>query len=365
MTAGDLHEIKQALQGRIVSLCRQLLPDGRQEGRLWVSPDPVERDHDKLPALKVALDRDVGAWKNWRIPDIAKGDVIALVAYVERTDTKGALAWARDWLGIRRMSREERSAMRFAAEAAAKKQQDRARKDRADRIAAAERLFRQGTTELGGRSAAERHARAYFAARGCALEDVPQLGALTFRFSPATEWWRGAQWRQEGGRRVKLAPGPSFPAVHSAMRSQTGIVMACHCTFLDPVEPAKAPVENAKLMFGEARGCAIELARGPTGLHFWQTEKPAPVILAEGIETGFSLAIAVPEARVWAVGSISGFASAPVALACVSEIYAAFDNATNPTSRKQNDAALEALEMTGKPVVVMKSHLGSDFNDLL
>lgn len=361
---GDLAEIKRLLQDRIESLCRALLPDGRREGRLWVSADPVERDDAKLPALKVALDRDTGAWKNWRAPD-AKGDVVALVAYVNRTDTRGALAWARDWLGLRSLSREERAAMRFAAEAAAKKREAKADKDRTDRLAGADRLFCQGEKH-GDLKLAEGHARAYFSARGIPLDLVPNFGRINFRYSRETEWWRGARYESlGGGRRRKLAPGPGFPAIHASMRSRLGIVTACHCTFLDHRPGAKAPVDPAKLIFGEAKGSVIELAYGPAGRPFWQCEDPYPLIAAEGIETGLSLAIAVPEARVWAVGSISGFLEAPCDLDCVSAVFAALDNATNPTSRRQNEAALAALESRGKPVEVMKSHLGSDFNDLM
>ncbi len=366
---GDLDEIKQQLKARILSLCQQLLPRGRKEGRLWVAHDPVEQDYDKNPALKVALDRDTGAWKNWRIPDLAKGDVIALVAYVNRTDTKGALAWARDWLGIRSMSREERAAMRFAAEAPKKKDDQKSRQDRAERIRRAQQLFERGNVMApagGVMSPAEQHAWRYFAdARGIALDQVQHLARLNFRFTSETEWWRGRTWRTANGRRMRTGDGPRFPAIHSAMRSIAGSVTACHCTFLDPAGAAKAPVDPAKLMFGEAAGAVIELAMGPEGKPFWEARQAHPVILAEGIETGFSLALAAPEARVWAVGSISGFANAPVGLACIGQIFAAFDNATNATSRKQNDAALAALEASGKPVVVMKSHLGSDFNDLL
>ncbi|TIW12694.1 MAG: hypothetical protein E5V70_07120, partial [Mesorhizobium sp.] len=91
---GDLDIIKSGLIDRIESVCERLLPDGRSEGGLWVAWNPVELDQKpgRLPALKVRIrGGDLGAWRCYRSG--AKGDVLKLVAYVERTDIKGALAW--------------------------------------------------------------------------------------------------------------------------------------------------------------------------------------------------------------------------------------------------------------------------------
>ena len=381
----DLPEIRDGLQQRIGELCRRLLPRGRMEGGQWVSSNPtVAGDDRKVPALKVRVSGgDAGAWidhRNGR--DGHKGDVIGLVAYLMRTDTKGAMAWARDFLGLRNMSREEREAMRFAGEARRQKEEKRAEDKRRWSLMEADRLFCTpagegiygpawcaGTAELGAGSAAEHHARAYFAARDCSVGDVATMWGKAMRFSAGTEWWKGATWETDAhGRKRKVAPGPLFPAFHTGMRSPIGVVTACHVTFLDPIRPSKAPVDNAKLMFGEKKGTVMELCTGAADRKpFWQSERPGLVVICEGIETGLSLAPEVERAggRLWAAGDLGNMGNAPVHLNCCGEIIVARDNNHgNAQAQKQLEAALDALDRHGKPLTVMASTVGDDFNDL-
>ncbi len=363
---GDLDVIKQELQNRIGEVCARLLPHGKDEGGHWVSFNPVENDYKpgRLPALKVRLRGGVvGAWKDWRTGQA--GDVIGLVAYIEGTDTSGALVWARDFLGIRNMTRADRENMRKVA---AQQKADRERQDekrRRDKLAAADRLFFANTSPIGTMTPAEIHARNYFAGRKVALDLVENLNPETFRFAAATEWWKGAKWENQGARKFKAAPGPSFPAIHSAMRIWNGHVTCCHVTFLDPLKFRKAPVEPAKLMFGEALGAVIEISTGPSEVPFWQAAEAGPLIIAEGIETALSFAVSVPEARIWAGGSLAGVGAAPVNLPCVEWVLFARDNNDgNPQAQKQFDRALGQLETSGKRIVVEASHVGDDFNDL-
>ena len=316
------------------------------------------------------------------------GDVVGLVAYVETGDEKNttaALVWARDFLGLRVMSRADREAMRRVSA----QRQEQASKDeaalRARKLDEAGKLFRAAgsNSPIGpahvpqgnfgwdtGPHAhpAQLHAEAYFAARQVPLRSIPTLNGMSLRFSPATEWWRGAVYRSEGQRRIRTADGPLYPAVHAAMRNALGNVTCCHCTFLDPLAPKKAPVEISKLMWGIAGGSVIELSCGPTNEPFWQADpaaEPQPVILTEGIETGLSFAVAGLPARVWACGSLDGIGKAPVHLPCISWVMFARDNNTgNAQAQRQFDTALAGLEAHGKTVQVEASHVGDDFNDL-
>lgn len=382
---GDLDIIKAGLKDRIGELVGRLLPHGREEGGQWVCHNPLGDDARKPPAFKVRIrGGDLGAWIDWRSGD--KGDVIGLVAFCERTDVAGALTWARDFLGLRAMSRADREAMRRVAR---EKAETRARDDekrRRDKLLAADRLFcregpqsrdigpasvPEGTFAIDMRSAVIDHAWAYFANRAVPLGLVRHLNRRNFRVSPATEWWKGAAWErdQASGRRWKAIAGPLYPAVHSAMRNRMGLVTCCHVTFLDPARPAKAPVTPAKLMYGEALGAVIEISTGPSGVPFWMADrdglKPCPLIIAEGIETALSFATTIPEARVWAGGSLAGVGAAPVDLDCVAWVLFARDNnAGNAQAQKQFSAALERLEASGKRVEVEASHVGDDFNDL-
>ena len=378
---GDLDIIKAGLIDRIESVCERLLPDGKPEGGLWVAWNPVEQDQKpgRLPALKVRIrGGDLGAWKCHRVG--AKGDVLNLVSYVTTGSERNipeALAWARDFLGLRSMSPSERQNLRKAEVVRKKERDDKAERARLYKLEVGDALYfaRGGEKEIGGvycpagtaafgeGSDAERHAQRYFAARQVPIDAL--AGKYAFRFSPATEWWRGAKWEGAAGRKFKVAKGPLFPAVHSAMRQWNGVVTCCHVTFLDPVLPGKAPVDQAKLMRGEKKGAVIEVARGPSGKAFWMTETPGPLVIAEGIETALSFAVNIPEARVWAAGDLGNIGEAPVNLACVEWVLFARDNNTgNPQAQKQFDQALAGLERHGKTVVVEASHVGDDFNDL-
>jgi hypothetical protein len=360
----ELDEIKEGLKARIVEVAQRCLPRGRREGNEWVANNPHFDEARKSPALKVALTGNKGAWKDWRSGD--KGDVLKLVEFTQGCDFKAALVWARDFLGLQEMSYQQR--LDFKKEIEQRKahaEKDEAAR-RARKLARALELFEAGTFALNGGSGPEAHARAYFKARGCALEAIENLSLRSFRFSAETEWWKGAVYTRNNGGNRKTASGPLFPAVHSAMRSLSGALTCCHVTFLDPVLPQKAPVDPPKLMFGEAMGSVIEVSHGPSALDFWRCTEPHPLILCEGIETALSLAAAVPEARVWAAGSLSGMGHAPIQLSCVSDVTVARDNNHgNAQAQKQLDAALIALEDHNKPLVVINSHVGDDFNDLM
>lgn len=364
----DTPEIKQLLKDRIVDVCVRLLPDGRVQGRLWVAHNPITQDYRQSPEFKVALRGDIGAWKDWRTGE--KGDVFGLVEYCAGcSDFKDVIRWARDFLGLGNLSREDRERMAEQA----RRNAERARRDAQEaitrRIARARQIFESGQP-FGSGGAAEQHAMAYFAKRGCDPRLMASLDRETFRFHPAMEYWKRAQFRHENGRRVKVAEGPKLPCILSAMRGPTGVVTAVHMTFLDPLEPVKFAAdgadESAKIMFGEARGAMIRIAHGPEGKPPETAELPYPLILCEGVEDGISLAIPCPEARVWAAGSLSAMAAAPVGLSCVSAVIMARDNDwSKKQAVEQFEAAQAELMATGKPVTEMASSFGKDFNDLM
>ncbi len=363
----DTAQIKEGLKARIEALCVKLLPDGRRDGRLWVAHNPVTCDHHKSPEFKVALTRDVGAWKDWRSGD--KGDVIGLIEYCQATDFKGALDWARDFLGFRHMPHAERKRFAEAAEEARRKAVEQEAARDLKRMADAERFWMRGYQDGAG-STAEAYCRRYYAARGIPLERWPNRDLQTFRFAGALEYWKRAQYRYQDGKRVKVKPGPEYPASLAAFRLATGQVTAVHMTYLDPLEPRKLPVdrsllENEKIMWGPAKGGVIRLTHGPEGEPPETARQAHPLLMGEGIETTGSVAIAAPEARAWAAGSLANMLSAPVWLPCISSIILLRDHFKSKTTEKQFDQVCEVMERSGKPWTAIASHIGNDFNDLM
>ncbi|MEM7067937.1 MAG: toprim domain-containing protein [Pseudomonadota bacterium] len=372
-----IQEVKSLLQARMLEYCKQMLPRGRREAGKWVSNNPITADDKKSPALKVHLDgSQAGAWKCWRSGD--GGDAIGLCAYLNgfpARDNKSGMKFAAEFLGLSRMLPAERRDLRKQAENARKKQDEEAQKKRLWRLQAAKKLFFSATESWKEWAVAgccefmpvQRHFVEYLAGRNIAIDQIPYLDESTFRFSPGTEYWKLAEWRYENGRRRKVKPGPEFPAVHSAMRNAFGQITACHVTFLDPLQPVKAPLDPPKLMFGEALGSFISISKGKSGEDPITPQDPALVGISEGIETAFTIAEAMPDERIWAAGSLAGFKKLPLDLPCVGKAILCRDNNTgNDQAQRQFDAAVEALEAFEKPVAIIAppDPAMDDFNDL-
>jgi hypothetical protein len=297
--------------------------------------------------------------------------VIRLVEYCRQCEFKDAMMWARDFLGLRSMSGAERQRLAEKARREAARADEQAAAKRLERMDIAEKIWLTGRQD-GAASAAEAHARAYLEGRGIDLAAIGNRDMATFRFSEAREYSKRAKWgRDANGRNIKLAPGPAYPAILTAMRLPTGQLAAVHQTFLDPSAPQKLPVEkgdeeSAKIMFGEAKGAMIRISHGPEGEPPETAVRPAPLILCEGIEDGLTLAMAIPDARVWAAGSLSNMANAPVWLPCVAYVVVARDNDWEKKQAvKQFEAVMAALDKHGKLLVEISAHEGKDFNDVV
>lgn len=360
MSPIGMRDVRALLQEDILRLCRTLLPHGRREGRNWVAYNPVTNDGKKDWALKIAITGAAGAWKDWRKGD--KGDVISLISYLRGLDGKETLAWAKAFLGITDMTDEQRAAVRVRAATEAKKSETRA-EQREKWVRERARAIFDAATRIPKGSPAE----IYFAARNCPLASVPHLSRNSLRFAPALEWWRGATYAEEGGRKVKVSAGPEFPAVIAALRDGHGLLTGVHCTFLAADGSGKAPVAKPKLMLGTAGGSVIRIADGPSGMacDAGATAPAGPLVICEGIEDALTIAIAVGDVyRVWAAASLAGLAHAPVGLASISEVIVAADNDwASPQAEAQLEAAIAALEGSGKRVEVVRSLVGKDFND--
>lgn len=365
----EVVEIKQLLCDRILDVCAWLLPEGRRHQRVWKANNPVTADHGQTPELNVYVTGIVGSWKDYRSGD--KGDVLNLIEYIKETDFRGALAQARDFLGLQKMSATERRASQDATRRRAQDSQEAARKKEDWKRKQAEKRWLSGFMDGAG-SAAEAHALAYFReARGIDLAQIQHRDRTTLRYAAGIEYWSLAEWRfdKATGRRTKLKDGPQHPAIMGAMRTALGQFVDHHITFLDPRTPDKAdfgPKKSPRLMSVPNAGGVMRISHGPEGLPPEEARQPHPLILAEGLETALSLALAIPEARVWACCSISGIRFAPVSFPFVAEVLIAGENDWDkPQAQQQLRSAVAELQASGKPLQLMFSHVGSDFNDLM
>jgi hypothetical protein len=93
---GDAHKIALGLADRIESLCRELLPKGRIDGKNWAVGDINGAPGQSLKVCLVGENR--GLWldfadEGWR------GDALDLVEAVKNLKTIDAMDWSRSWLG--------------------------------------------------------------------------------------------------------------------------------------------------------------------------------------------------------------------------------------------------------------------------
>jgi len=88
-------------------------------------------------------------------------------------------------------------------------------------------------------------------------------------------------------------------------------------------------------------------------------------VLTEGIEDALAVAIARPDWRVWACGSLTGIADAPW-FSCISGFIVAADNdLDNAGAQRGLERSVNALKRHGVPVAVSHSFSGKDFTDAL
>lgn len=286
-----------------------------------------------------------------------KGDALDFVAYalegaITRESRMRAVEWIEDRYGLRQMDPRDRE--RIAAEGRAKRValEAQAERDLAERRERARKMFYSAAPMQPGDAAWR-----YLTSRGVAPDKVPGLARRTFRFRPDFEYWMDAA-------------KPRLPAMVSAMVDRGGRLCACHITFLKPDGSGKAAVEKAKLMWPETAGLVIRCTQGASGLGAEEAAAAGisgTVALTEGIEDALSVAMADAKPRVWAAGSLSGYAGVPDH-GCADGWMVFQDNDWGkPQARRQFDEAVRRLKGFQKPVAVirMPDHLGKDVNDAI
>lgn len=350
----DEQEVKARLQARIGGVLAALGFHEQPRGGKLMPRNPTRKDRNP-GSFVIWTQPSAGAWKDYATGEA--GDVYDLILYIKGlNDWIDAYWWALNFLGLGR--HEVRSA-------------DQVKLDR-------ERIAREQRAALA-RQDAERAAKARLA-RATWLAADP-------------DWWDGGPVRTylETARglpieRLAGRPGAirqikacehfdkatgeitTWPAMATAISGAGGNVTGLHLTWLAPDGSDKAPVEHAKKMRGVVVGGAIRIAKGASKLSpeaAEQAGKRGPLIITEGIEDALTAAIARPDDRVWAAGSLSllGELKWPK---CASAVVLVADNDwLKPAAL----AAFEAVEAKwkamaeGRPLKVARADVGKDLND--
>ena len=343
----DTDDIRALLLGQIDRLAAELAPDGRRSGGYWIARNPTRADRN-AGSFWVHLTGKPGAWADAATGD--KGDVFMLVQYCKALpDFKATIQWCREWLRLPAMSDTERA--RMVAKSRAAIVQDTAETD--ERAAkAAFGLFCAAQKQKFIGSPADLYLK------GRSL-DVEKLGRM-----PGSLGWLPDQRHVESDRK--------FHCMIAGFTAPDGSLAAVHRTFLAQDADGKwvkAPVVSNKKIWPRGWfGSAIRLWRGKTGKSVdWvarQGERET-LVLVEGIEDGLSVALARPDLRVWAVGTLGGLSAVRLP-ECVDDVIVCADNDWGkPDASKALGKGLEALMAQGVTVSVARSHIGKDVNDAL
>lgn len=348
----DWKDVRRRLQGRVPALLRRLGIDAPVRGGVCTPLNPRRADRHAGSFVIWTEGDAAGAWRDYACGEDCAGDVFDLIGYLEGLRAKIDAYWfALEFLGL------GRGEVRTAA--AADLDRRRAEEERL----AAEAKRQEGEDARSGAlfaawlklppiagTVAETYLRE---ARGIDLSRIRPSGAL--RFAQRLE-------------HVDEATGEvtCWPAMVAAMTRGKRLA-ALHRTWLEPRGRGKADVAKPKKMIGPARGAAIRLASGPSGLSptkAWAMGRCGPLVVGEGIETVLSVAVARPDYRAWAAGSLSlmGLIDWPE---CADAVCLLRDNDWHPEAHKAFDAALAHWrgQAHGRPITDAASAVGSDFNN--
>lgn len=363
---------KERVIDRLDELVPELFPNRVQRAGAWhvVSPGSGSRHPDQMVIWRGGGAR--GAWKDFIAGE--KGDAIDLIAYAVyggkgEAERRQAVEWIEGRFGLRLMDKETLE----AADRAARERRERRERDDASRLArardSARKMFHAAEPTILGTLA-----ETYLKSRGIDFAGLSNIVWASFRFQPKAQFWTAPK--------DKKGNKPLFPALITKMVDAEGHGRACHLTFLEPDGSQKLDTRTrglcdesgqalkAKLMWPGVTGLCVRLSDGETGL---TPEKAAaagrPGVLAtcEGIEDGFSIALARPHLRVWPAGSLPNLLHLPLH-DCASAFLVFKDNDWGkPQAEALFERAHGRIRASGKPteIVAMPAAWGKDVNDAI
>lgn len=369
----DFAEIRKRLIDQIEQLCRELVPDGRRNGRYWIGRNPTRADTHAGSFWVLISGPAAGAWRDEAgVRGVDDGDVVRLVQYCKGLpDLKETRRECLKILGLTETGGQGLS----PAEIAARDRQRTAERQKAEREEEARRTKNArsafglwlNAAELSPATFAGSLVDRYLRSRaidlvaGLIARDRPLPGAL--RLFPSHDYLTG------DGELIAL------PCMIALMSGPDGQARGVHRTWLRPDGGGKAdlpdPKRNKPRKIWPAgwQGGVVRISKGAGNHSPEQAAKrhlAAPLIVTEGIEDALACALAMPDRRVWAAGTLGNIGHVPIEHACVSTVTVCADN---DWGKGQAEAALDraiaALRAKGKPVYVARSPRGKDMNDLL
>lgn len=336
----DFKVIVDELAARIRTLAPELLPNGARAGQEWRVGSLAGEKGQSL-AVHIGRERP-GVWCDFATGEA--GDAFDLVAEVlYGGDKKQAYRWARNWLGLDQGPiPQERRRKPPPPDAKGPPEESHLQK----------RAF---SIWLGARpEIAGTPVEAYLKGRGL---DVARLGRFprALRFAPEL-------YNVESDRR--------WPAMLAAIGGRSGKTVAIHRTWLSQDRQdgtvRKAPLADPKMTLGRYRGGAIRLWRGASGKPLAQAPADDTVALVEGIEDGFTVALARPELRVLVAVSLANLAEVALPPQLNKVLICADNDHDNLQAGRALERAIQNHARAGRHLWVARAPKGyKDLNEMI
>ncbi len=346
-------EIIAGLQARARDVAERYAPGGYVEGARYWALCPWRGDR-KIGSFHVGIS---GPWAGrWREEATGeRGDMLDLIQGACNLDRAGAIAEAKDFLGL---GAGETPASRELRQRQARAMEAQRARDQAAAEARTEAMQRSAARIWEACGAIENTPAAlYLAGRGITPEGLGGYYPPALRFHPGLEY-----------RESRHAAPRIFPAMVAEIRGpreagRPGAFYGIHRTWLGQDAAGrwtKAPVAKPKKVLGRKQGGAIRLWPGRGG-----RVEPGRIFITEGIEDGLSVAVLVPTARVIASVDLGNLLHIrlPQEVAHITHVR---DNDPDARARDQAEAARVRWWNEDRRVSVWSNHDGGkDLNDAL
>lgn len=289
--AVSIDAIKARLVDRLDELVAYLFPNAVADGDEWRMGDIHGAPGRSLAIVRRG--RKAGWWVDWAEPDSSKGDVLTLVAAGAcHGDLGEAVHWAKRWTGLETMDPEERRRIERQAES------QRAKSRQTQATEAEDKRRRAHGHYLAARPIAGSPGERYLAGRAIRLDALARP-ANALRFHPSL-------WNTEANARL--------PAMVAAVSGPGHHFLTIHRTWLaiEPGRVGKARLAKVKQVYGPSKGGYIPIQRGASGRPAKLMPAGEWIAVTEGIEDALSVALAMPELRVWAALDLDHVADLPV-----------------------------------------------------
>lgn len=326
----DAQDLQQRLSQQVEELARQLL--GEPNHHLSTAKN---LRYGKNGSLAIAVGgKHAGTWHSFESGE--KGNLIQLIQHTTSLEFKEALDYAGRFLGL---SPDSAPLAPHMVAQATRKKDPQALDDNDLKAIARARKIEEGSLPIQG-TLAERYLREHRGITG----DLPD----TFRYHPRVVY-------HYVDEQTKVHKKEYFPALVLIAKDQRQKTQAVQVVYLDSKTANKAAVAVTKRTHGRpSLGATVNINPGRS-----------KVMLAEGPETGLSIAQAYPQATVMVTLSASNFSNAQLA-PHQKEVIICMDNDIDNAASYQ--AVLKAAQIHaehGHHVYLAKPDTVKDFNDVL